>query len=460
MSSHEGSGDFTPVRTFAQLAEAHARGERARDGWLVGAEYEKFGFVGGEPLRYRSRRGRPGIETLFAALEERGWEALRDRDVVVGMRRGKASIALEPGGQVELSGSPLPTVHEVVAEMTAYEADLEAVRSDVPVRWVWAGAQPVHANEALDFMPKRRYAFMRRYLPTRGRLALTMMQATSTVQANFDYDGERDMGRKLRVGMGLSSIVNAMFANSPLRDGKPSGFRSFRAMVWEETDPDRCGLLPWVFDGEAPTYERYAEWAARVPMFFILRGGELVEPGGMTFCDFMKGGLEGQEPTLEDWSLHLSTLFPEVRLKTYLEVRSADCVPPRLLPALPALWKGVLYDDVALDAAWDLVRKWTFGQRVDHRRAAAKHALAADTPQGYATRELARELIAIARFGLERQAKLRGHEPEGAFLDPLERLVDAGETLADRTLAWWNADERSPADILRHYDRDWLEVWG
>lgn len=453
MSSHEGSGDVTLIEDIGQLVAHHARGERPRESWKVGTEHEKFALLEPAlaPLLYRPPDGRPGIRALLQVMESAcGWQPLVDDGEVIALISSDGSIALEPGGQVEMSGQPLATIHETHAELTRHIAELQMISSELPVRWMWVGAHPVHDLDAIGWMPKRRYGVMREYLPTRGRLARHMMQATSTVQANLDYADERDMGRKMRMAMGVSSIVTALFANSPLWRGGPSGFKSFRARIWQETDPDRTGLLPFFFTGDGPTYEEYARWAVDVPLFFIMREGQLLNCAGLPFSEFWRSGYEGHRATMEDWEVHLSTLFPDVRMKTYLEVRTADCVAPELVCAVPALWKGLMHDATALDAAWDLVKRWSFTERLQHREDAARDALAAAAPGGHKTHDLGRELVAIARYGLTRVAEQAGHADEGVYLDPLSRLTEQGLSPADELMRWVAATQPSPRQILEH----------
>ncbi|PIE18490.1 MAG: glutamate--cysteine ligase [Proteobacteria bacterium] len=442
-----------PIERVAQLVAHHVVGERPRCDWKVGTEHEKFGYrvPGWSPLRYRAADGGPGIRAVLDLLSERYlWEPHVDHVEVVALMSDDGSITLEPGGQLEMSGAPVATIHETEAELSRHVRRLQLLTDELGVRWVWLGYQPVHGLDQIGWMPKRRYRVMRDYLPTRGAMAHHMMKATCTVQANLDYSDEADMGRKLRVANGVASIVTAMFANSPLRDNAPSGYKSFRARIWQDTDDDRAGLLPFVFDGEPPTYERYVEYALDVPLFFIVRDQGYVNCAGLPFRQFLERGFEGHRATMEDWELHLSTLFFEARLKRYIEARSADVVPPQYISALPALWKGILYEDGALDACWDLVKRWTFAQRVQHRADVAKDALAARTPEGYATTELARELMSIARHGLARQAEDAGLRDESIYLDRLARLTVVGKSPADEILDWWTARNPSPQQLLEH----------
>lgn len=440
MSSHLGSGNATPITDVRQLVEHHARGEKPRAQWKIGTEHEKFAFSRAlEPLRYRGAGGEPGIADLLAGMQSCcGWRPLVDHGEVIALESNEGSIALEPGGQVELSGRARQTIHETKTELDQHLAELGRLTDELGVRWMWLGAHPVHQPAQLGWMPKRRYAVMRDYLPTRGGLALHMMQATSTVQSNLDFQSERDMGDKLRAAMGASSIVTAMFANSPFQDGQPCGLKTFRASVWGDTDPDRSGLLPFVFEGPSPTYEQYARWALDVPMFFVVRDDQLVQAKGRTFRDLWEGRFNGYVATMEDWELHLSTLFPDVRLKTYLETRTTDCVPPRYIPALPALWKGLLYSEGALAATWDLTKRWSLSERWEHRAAVTRHALQAPIPGSRGTtRDLAMELLHLAAEGLAEQARAGAHPDEAVYLEPIAALTREGRSPADEALAKW-----------------------
>ncbi len=443
-----------------RLVDDIAAGEKERAAWRVGTEYEKFGHTHGRlaPLRYRTDDpAEPSIERLLAALRQRAsWaRPILDGPHVVGLIGQRSSITLEPAGQFELSAAPYATMQETAAALERYEQLLWSTRDELPIHWLFAGHRPVHSLDELDWMPKQRYAIMRRYLPHRGRLARNMMQATATVQANYDFADEADMGVKFRTAMGVSSIVTAMFANSPFVEGRPSGFKSFRARVWRDVDPDRCGLVRWVFEGEPPSYEQWVRHALEVPLFFLVRDGQYVDCAGVPFRELLNGGLEGHRATLADWRQHLSTIFTEVRLKSYLEVRGADCVEPRLIPALPALYKGLLYMRGACDAAWDLVKSWTWDERRQHLHDVSVDALAARTPRGYATAELAQELLRIASFGLAEQAQLMGHEDEGGCLAALAALTDAGLSPADVSLTWFAESTRTRDEILAHYTHEW-----
>ncbi len=466
-------GEAGETPRLPELMEWFAAGEKPREAWRVGGEHETFGVgPGHRPLAYEpAKPGEPSVLGVLEGLRERlGWAPIRERGRIIGLqdatRRGGAAVTLEPGGQIELSGSPHETVFQVVEEFSAWARELGHVADAARVGWMWTGYRPVFAFEDLDLMPKARYEIMQRYLPTRGRLALHMMQSTATVQANLDYADEGDMARKTRAAMGISSTVTAMFANSPFRDGAPSGFKSTRARIWQEVDPDRTGLLPFAFDGEGMTYERYARWALDVPLFFLIRDGRYIDCAGLPFRTFLERGHGGYRATLADWETHLSTLFPEVRLKRYLETRGADCVAPHMLPASWALWRGLLYDGTALDATWDLTRRWAFSGRQQHLRDVARLGLDATAPDGHRTADLARELLDIARHGLDalhREAEARGGRPgapsdamsDAVFLEGIAPLTRAGQCPADRCLAWYAETRPTPAELMDHYVRAW-----
>jgi glutamate--cysteine ligase len=455
VSPKSNSVDSEPLVSPQDLGDYLASGETPRDEWRVGTEYEKLVLSknGGQRLPYRSEDGGPDVFSLLETLAAtHHWSPEYDDGVLLALKGDDGSITLEPGGQFELSGAPRKTIFDMATELERHEADLKSLEASHAVRWLWVGSDPTSHLDDIPWMPKARYDIMRRYLPPRGDLAHHMMKATCTVQANLDFSDEIDMGKKLRAGMGLSSIVTAMFANSPFRQGKPSGYKSFRMHVWERTDPERCGLLRQVFE-EQPCYEQYVRFAMDVPMFMLVRDGTTIDCAGITFSSFLKKGIGEHHATLADWILHLSTLFPDVRLKTYLEVRSADSVHPDLLPALPSLWKGIFYDTSAIDAAWDLVKRWSFDDRLAHRHDTSRDALRARVPGArYPTTELAKELLKIARHGLTSCATTMGHQDEGLYLDGLEALVTHGRCPADTSLEWYTRSAPKPAAIMGHFE--------
>jgi len=439
-----------PVGSVADLVAFLAAGEKPRSAWRVGTEHEKIGLRLAD-LRRVPFAGDRGIEGVLGAIAELdGWTPVREAGAVVALEKQGASITLEPGGQLELSGAPLATMFETCREFHQHLDLVRRVSEPRGIVWLSLGADPLHDVDEVPRVPKARYGVMRRYLPSKGELAMHMMHLTATVQANLDYASEADMVAKLRTAMGVSAIVSALFANSSLYLGKPSGFASRRVHIWRYVDPDRCGLLPFVFE-PGFGYERYVEWALDVPMFFVLRDGQYRSAEERTFRRLLDEGYDGGPATQQDWSLHLTTLFPEVRLKQFLEVRGADAVPAGLTCALPALWKGLLYDDAALEAAWQLVASWSFPEREAALEAVARRGLGAEVA-GRPVLPLARELVAIAREGLRRIGDGgAGETDERSFLDPLEAIAERGRSPGEEVLARWEGEwERSPARLIEY----------
>jgi glutamate--cysteine ligase len=430
---------------------AYARaGEKPRAAFRVGTEHEKIGLQRADlrPVPYAGERGIEGV--LGAIAAEGGWTTSEEAGSLVALEKDGASITLEPGGQLELSGAPLRTIFETCAEFQGHLDLMRRVSEPRGIVWLSLGANPLHDVEEIPQVPKQRYGIMRSYLPAKGELAMHMMHMTATVQANLDYASEEDMVAKMRTAMGVTPIVSAMFANSALHLGKPSGFASRRVHIWRYVDPDRCGLLPFVFE-PGFGYARYVEWALDVPAIFVLREGKYLPARGKPFRELLASGFEGSPATLFDWNLHLTTLFPEVRLKQFLEVRGADAVPPGLICALPALWKGLLYDPGAQDAAWRLVEGWSHAEREAALDAVARRGLAAEVV-GRPVLGLARELVAIARAGLARIGDGSGEDPdETRFLAPLEEVVERGRSPAEEILLRWeNEWDRSPARLIEY----------
>ena len=443
----EGAAGAEPGRPLEapDLAAFLASGCKPPEAWRVGAEHEKFGFRHGAhtPVAYE---GEAGIRAMLEGLQRFGWNPVYEGEHVIALERGGASISLEPGGQFELSGAPLRDMHEICDETGRHLMEVKAVADELGLGFLGLGFSPLWRRDEVPVMPKGRYDIMRAYMPKRGSLGLDMMLRTCTVQANLDFADEADMVKKFRVSLALQPVATALFANSPFVEGKPSGFLSTRANVWTDTDPDRTGMLNFVFD-DGFGFERYAQYALDVPMYFAKRGGKYLDLSGRSFRAFMKGELSelpGERPTLKDWQDHLTTAFPEVRLKTYLEMRGADGGPWSRLCALPALWTGVLYDEQALDAAWELCRNWSDEERVKLRGNAARVGLKAEIA-GRPIQEVAREMVAIARAGLKRRNRLSGGlVDETGYLLDLEEIAETGVTPAERLLdlyhGRWNGD--------------------
>ena len=420
-----------PITDPRQLAAWFEGGNKPADAWRIGTEHEKFAFRLSDlrPLPYD---GPDGIHALLTGLTRFGWTPVLENGQLIALTKGAASISLEPGGQVELSGAPLETVHQTCTEVHEHLAQIRAVDEELGIGMIGLGFQPKWPRNEIPWMPKGRYGIMKSYMPKRGGLGLDMMVRTCTVQVNLDFADEADMVRKFRVSLALQPIATALFAASPFTEGRPNGFQSYRSHIWTDTDPDRCGDLPFVFE-DGFGFERYVEYALNVPMYFVYRDGHYIDCSGQSFRDFMAGrlpALPGQTPLLTDWTDHLTTLFPEVRLKRFLEMRGADGGPWQRLCALPALWVGLLYDRQALDAAWDLVRDWTAEERAGLRRDVPRHALA--TPfRNRTVRELALETLEIAAGGLQRRARHSDcGDNESVFLQPLRVIAHSGETPA------------------------------
>jgi glutamate--cysteine ligase len=441
-----------PIETVDQLVEFLRSSEKPPERWLVGTEHEKVGLWIPElrPLPYEGERGVAAV--LDAVAESDGWTRQLEGDRVVALRRERASITLEPGGQLELSGAPLRTIHETCSEFNAHLSTMKRVCEPLGIVWLGLGMHPIHGVPEIPIMPKSRYRIMRSYLPARGSLSLEMMFATATVQANYDFSDEADMVAKMRTALAVSPIVSAIFANSSLSEGKANGFVSRRLHIWQHTDPDRTGLLPFAFEPDFG-YRRYIEWALDVPMFFVVRQGSYHPVGGMSFRRFLREGWAEQRATFADFDRHLTTLFPEVRLKHVIEVRGADAVPPGLTCSLPALWKGILYDAGALEAARALVADATHDEREAARAEVSRRGLAA-RHAGRPMLELAGELTRIAREGLRRIGHAGRRDPdETSFLDPVFEQLATGASPGQIVLERWEGEWQRSPDRLIEYAR-------
>jgi glutamate--cysteine ligase len=439
----------TPITSKRQLVEYLESGNKPREQWRIGTEHEKFVFDL-KTLRPVSYEAANGIGALLNGLRRFGWEAIEEEGKVIALTMDNCSITLEPGGQFELSGAPLETIHQTCAEVGKHLAQVKEVGAELGIGMLGMGFQPKWARADIPWMPKGRYKIMGDYMPKKGKLGLDMMLRTCTVQTNLDYASEADMVKKLRVSMALQPVATALFADSPFTEGKPNGFMSYRSHIWTDTDPDRCGTLTWVFE-DGMSFERWVDYMLDVPMYFVYRDGKYIDASGQSFRDFMQGrlpALPGEIPTTSDWMDHLTTAFPEVRLKKFLEMRGADGGPWERLCALPSLWVGLLYNDEALDAAWDLVKDWTdenhHGLRRDVPRLALKTAF-----KGKTVRELALEVLKIARHGLQRRAALdRVGGDESGFLNVLQEIAQSGITPAEEKLALFQSKWNGSVDPI------------
>lgn len=435
-------GDPSPqIGSREDLVGWIAAGEKSPEKWLIGTEHEKFVFhtdtLG--PVPYEGPRGiRALMESLIARY---GWEPILEGANIIALKRpqgeGSETVSLEPGGQFELSGAPVHTLHQTCAETNKHLAEVLDVGEDLGIGFLGLGFTPKWTLAETPRMPKQRYGVMTRYMPQVGKRGLDMMYRTCTIQVNLDFATEADMVQKLRVSLALQPIATALFAASPFTDGKPNGFKSMRSEVWRDTDPNRTGLLPFAFE-PGMGYERYVDYALDVPMYFVYRNGRYIDVAGSSFRDFLAGRLPqlpGELPTLDDWSDHMTTLFPEVRLKRFLEMRGADGGRWRRICALPAYWVGLLYDQSALDAAWDLVKDWAPEERDALRTSIPKRGFEA-VFRKTTVLEIARETLAIARSGLAARARRDASaRDETIYLEPLDESVATGRTPADELLA-------------------------
>jgi glutamate--cysteine ligase len=430
--------DMTPIETRDALVAWFAEGCKPKSQYRIGTEHEKFAFTveGHRPVPYEGRRS---IRSLLEGMQHLlGWEPIMENGNIIGMFDvpGGGAISLEPGGQFELSGAPVETVHQTCTELMAHLAQLREVARPLGIGFLGIGMTPDWSRADMPTMPKGRYRIMTAYMPKVGRLGLDMMYRTCTVQTNLDFSSEADMVKKLRVSLALQPVATALFANSPFTEGKPNGFVSFRSEIWRDTDNDRSGMLPWAFES-GMGFERYVDYALDVPMYFVKRGERYIDVAGRSFRDLLAGKLAelpGERATLSDWANHVSTIFPEVRLKRYLEMRGADGGPWRRLPAFAAFWVGLLYDEASFDAAWELVKDWSAQER---------QALRDEVPKlGFKTRirqrsvlDLARTTLTLAEQGLARRRRLdrAGHD-ETRYLRPMQEFVARGITPAEELL--------------------------
>src|SRR3569623_1526478 len=439
------------IESRAQLIELFASGEKPAERWRIGTEHEKFVYRTADH-RAPSWDEPGGIRDLLYGLTEFGWKPVEENGKIIALTGADGSVSLEPAGQFDLSGAPLENLHLPCAETGRHLEQVKAVGDMLGLGFLGLGMWPDKTRAELPIMPKGRYAIMLRHMPRVGSLGLDMMLRTYTILVNLDYSSEADMVKKFRVGRALQPLATALFANSPFTEGKPNGMLSYRSHIWSDTDPARTGMLPFVFE-DGFGYERYADYALDVPMYFVYRDGQYLDASGLSFRDFLKGELPilpGEKPTIEDFSDHLSTAFPEVRLKTFLEMRGADGGPWSRICALPALWVGLLYDQGALDAAWDLVKDWSMADREALRNAVPELALDAPLPGGGKLRDIASEVLDIAHAGLTARGRTdAGGSNETGFLEPLREVVRTGKVPAQVLLDRYNGDWGG--DISRVY---------
>ena len=424
------------IEHISQLAQPMAAGEKPRQDWRIGTEHEKLVYCTAD--HHAPSYDEPGgIRDLLKAMEDYGWKPVEEGGKVIALSGSDGAVSLEPAGQLELSGAPLKNLHETCAETGRHLAQVKAIGERTGKGFLGLGMWPDKTRDALPVMPKGRYAIMLRHMPRVGSMGLDMMLRTCTIQVNLDYASEADMAQKFRTSLALQPLATALFANSPFTEGQPNGFLSYRSHIWSDTDPARTGMLPFVFD-EGFGYQRYVDYMLDVPMYFVYRDGKYIDAAGQSFRDFMAGklpALPGELPRMSDWTDHLSTAFPEVRLKSFLEMRGADGGPWNRICALPAFWVGLLYDQSALDAAWDLVKGWDMAGREALRSAVPKLGLDAPLPGGGTLRDIAGEVMKIAHSGLAARGKLnKSGDNETGYLAPLDEIVASGKVPAQRLL--------------------------
>jgi len=441
-----------PIEHHDQLAEYMASGCKPKEDWRIGTEHEKFGYCKDtlKPIPYE------GPRSILAVLEGlrdgHGWAPVEEGGKLIGLEKDGANVSLEPGGQLELSGAPVETIHETCDEVNAHLRDVKDIADKVGVGFIGLGAAPVWTHDEMPLMPKGRYKLMDSYMQTVGTMGRSMMRRTCTVQVNLDFSSEADMVQKFRVALALQPVATALFANSPFFEGKPNGHKSWRARVWRDLDPARTGMLPFVFE-TGFGFEQYADYALDVPMYFVYRDGKYIDALGQSFRDFLRGelpALPGERPTLSDWADHLTTIFPEARIKKFMEMRGADGGPWRRLCALPAFWVGLMYDQSSLDAAWDLCKSWTAETREALRVAASVDGLQARV-NGIDMHDLARQAVAISNAGLKARARTGGGgliPDETHFLNALNESIESGKTPADELLEHFNGDWNGDLDRI------------
>ncbi len=452
MSTREASDADDPIiESRDQLVAPMLSGEKPASAWRIGTEHEKLVYKR-EDFRAPSYDEEGGIRDILLSLQEFGWEPIEENGKVIAMKGDDGTVSLEPAGQLELSGAPLENLHQTCMETGRHLAQVKQIGDRLGVGFMGLGMWPDKTREALPVMPKGRYDIMMRHMPRVGNLGLDMMLRTCTIQVNLDYSSEADMAQKFRTGLALQPLATALFANSPFTEGKPNGYLSYRSHIWSDTDPHRTGMLPFVFE-DGFGYERWAEYMLDVPMYFVFRDGKYIDAAGQSFRDFMKGelpALPGELPRESDWWDHLSTAFPEVRLKSFLEMRGADGGPWSRICALPAFWVGLLYDQTALDAAWDLVKHWTMEEREALRNAVPRMGLDAPLPKGGKLQDLAKQVLSIARSGLTSRARLNdAGDNETGFLETLDEIVESGVVPAQRLLDRYNGEWAG--DVTRVY---------
>jgi glutamate--cysteine ligase len=443
-----------PIESFDQLANLLEQGNKPKTDWRIGTEHEKFGYCK-DTLKALPYEGERSIQSILQGLRDQfNWASVEEGGYLIGLTKGGANVSLEPGGALELSGAPLETIHETCDEVNVHLREVKEIADRIGAGFIGLGAAPIWQHEDVGLMPKGRYQLMDAYMGKVGTMGRTMMRRTCTVQVNLDFASEADMVQKFRVALALQPVATALFANSPFFEGKVNGHKSWRARVWRDLDADRTGMLPFVFE-DGMGFQRYVDYALDVPMYFVYRGGKYIDALGQSFRDFLKGqlpALPGEMPMLSDWADHLTTIFPEARIKQFMEMRGADGGPWRRLCALPAFWVGLLYDQSSLDAAWDLVKSMDAETRDALRISASVEGLQAEV-SGIKMMDFARQAVEISNAGLAARARTGagGMVPdETHFLNALQDSLESGQTPADELLARYHGDWEG--DLTRIYE--------
>jgi glutamate--cysteine ligase len=423
-----------PIERRDQLIAYFAKAEKPREKWLIGVEHEKFPYrlTTLKPAIYDEPQG---LRDFMNGMTTHGWQPIMEGANIIGLTRGKAAISFEPGGQIELGGAPLLNLHETDAELTEHLREANKIASALGIGFLGIGFHPTAKRDDIQWVPKGRYAIMHAYMPKRGGHGLDMMLRTCTVQVNLDFASEADMVKKFRVAVATQPIATALFSSSPYEEGRSSGYNSTRMQMWQDTDPDRSGAPDFMF-GPDISYERYTDYALDVPMYFVYRDGHYIDCAGQSFRDFLAGklpALPGEKPTITDWANHLTTLFPDVRLKKIIEMRGADMGSLPMTQALPSFWVGLIYDDTACDAAWQLVKDWSVDDHRNLRLNVPKMGLKTPLRKGTAL-DIARELVSLSQQGLKRRAVMQDGKDESMYLDPLLAIVTNGRNIADELL--------------------------
>ena len=438
--------NFTEIQSKEDLIKPFQNGEKKPSDFKIGTEHEKFVFHI-DTLKPVSFSGKSGIENLLIALKKYGWESILEDGNTIGLSRDKSlgggTITLEPAGQLELSGAPLTNIHETFNELDEHRSQISKEGSNLGLGFLGAGLTPNWSFDEMPIMPKSRYQIMKNYMPKKGNLGLDMMFRSTTIQVNLDYSSESDMIKKFKVSLALQPIATALFANSPFLDGNLTGYNSFRSHIWTDTDPDRTGMLPFVFDGEM-SYEKYVDYALKVPMYFIYRDGNYLDVSGSSFEDFLNGDLDelpNEKPNIIDWENHLTTIFPEVRLKSFLEMRGADGGSFESVCALSSFWVGLLYDSESLDSSFNLIKDFNIKQLQELRIEVAKNGLHSII-EGIEIQEIAKKVLKLSREGLRNRNILNENgDSEEIFLDPLQKIISSGKSSSD--------------DLIKKFSNNW-----